>query len=159
MNVSGILPWSLLSSLPLMILAPWVILHIGWPIPQVPHWVITFHFLAWNKEAELKPTTFSSLLLFYVFLSFFFSWHPSNIVPLSAACWGYSLIKIIRIIIIYITLFFIILYENLFRPMPEKEKQEEGRKGSRHRGWNTQPHPRQPMHSQGMKSRMENRWK
>ena len=33
----------------------------------------TSRFLAGNMEAELKPTTISSLLLFYVFLSFLFS--------------------------------------------------------------------------------------
>ena len=52
-------------------------------------------FLEGNMEAELKPTTFSSLLPFRVFLSFLFSWPPSDIVPLSGACWGYSLIIII----------------------------------------------------------------
>ena len=39
-------------------------------------------FLAGNGEAELKPITFSSLLLFRVFLSFLFSWPLSDIVPL-----------------------------------------------------------------------------
>ena len=43
--------------------------------------------------------------------------------------------------------------------IPRKEKGEEGRKGkgSRHRGRNTQPHPRELMRSQGMKTRTENR--
>ena len=36
-------------------------------------WMTTFHFLVGNREAELKPTTFSSLLLFCDFLSFLFS--------------------------------------------------------------------------------------
>ena len=69
-----------------------------------PRWVVYYpfvstlvtisRFLAGNREAELKPTTLSSLLLFRVFLSFLFSWPPRDIVPLSAACWGYSLINI-----------------------------------------------------------------
>ena len=33
----------------------------------------SFPFHSWNMEAELKPTNFSSLLLFRVFLSFLFS--------------------------------------------------------------------------------------
>ena len=42
---------------------------MGYP----PRWVDSIlvtasHFLAGNREAELKPTTFSSLLLFNVFL-------------------------------------------------------------------------------------------
>ena len=41
------------------------------PGSVVPHWVTASCFLAGNKEAELKPTTFSSLLVFRVFLSFF----------------------------------------------------------------------------------------
>ena len=40
-------------------------------------------FLTGNTEAELKPATFSSPLLF---LSFLFSWPHSDIGPLSAAC-------------------------------------------------------------------------
>ena len=36
-------------------------------------WVTASRFLAGNGEAELKPTTFSSLLLFRVCLSFLFS--------------------------------------------------------------------------------------
>ena len=36
-------------------------------------WVTAFRFLAGNGESELKSTTFSSLLLFRVFLSFLFS--------------------------------------------------------------------------------------
>ena len=42
------------------------------PGSMVPPWVIAFRFLAGNKEAELKPSTFSSLLLFHVFLSLLF---------------------------------------------------------------------------------------
>ena len=44
-------------------------------------WVTAFHFLAGNREAGIKPTTFSSLLLLHVFLSFLFSWISSYIVP------------------------------------------------------------------------------
>ena len=47
----------------------------------VPSWVTASRFLAGNREAELKSTTFSSLLLFRDFLSFLFSWPPSDIVP------------------------------------------------------------------------------
>ena len=43
------------------------------PASIIPPWVNASHFLAENKEAELKPTTFSSLLLFCVFLPFLFS--------------------------------------------------------------------------------------
>ena len=39
----------------------------------VPPWVTVSHFLAGNREVELKPTTFSSLLLFHGSLSFLFS--------------------------------------------------------------------------------------
>ena len=45
---------------------------------QVPPWVTASCFLARNREAELKPTTFSSLLLFCVFLSFIFSQPPQR---------------------------------------------------------------------------------
>ena len=48
----------------------WVLLRVGWSIPLVPPWVTASRFLAGNREAELKPTTFSSLLLFHVFQSF-----------------------------------------------------------------------------------------
>ena len=41
--------------------------------PLVPHWVTASRFLAGNREAEIKPTTLSSLLLFRLFLSFLFS--------------------------------------------------------------------------------------
>ena len=40
---------------------------------MVPPWVTASHFLAGNMDAKLKPTTLSSLLLFYVFLSFLLS--------------------------------------------------------------------------------------
>ena len=40
---------------------------------MVPSWVTASRFLAGNREAELNPTTFSSLLLFCVFLSSLFS--------------------------------------------------------------------------------------
>ena len=55
-----------------------------------------FRFLARNREADLKRTTFSSLLLFHVFLSFLLSYPPSYI-TLSAACWGYSIIYMINL--------------------------------------------------------------
>ena len=58
----------------------------------VPPWVTTSCFLGGDREVELKPTSFSSFLLFRDFHYFLFSWPPSNIVPLCAACWGYSLI-------------------------------------------------------------------
>ena len=61
------------SSQPLAILAPWIILHIGWSIPLIPPWATASHFLVGNKKAELKLNTFSSFLLFYVFLSFLLS--------------------------------------------------------------------------------------
>ena len=59
---------------------------------MVPPWVIASHFLGGNREAELKPITFSSLLLFRVFLSFLFSYLPQRYSVLSAACWGYSIV-------------------------------------------------------------------
>ena len=43
------------------------------PGSMVPPWVTAFHFLAENREAELKPSTSSLLLLFCVFLYFLFS--------------------------------------------------------------------------------------
>ena len=52
---------------------------LGSPLRQVVHgsmvrpWVAASRFLAGNREAELKPATFSSLLLFIAFLSFLFS--------------------------------------------------------------------------------------
>ena len=59
---------------------------------MVPTWVTAFHFLAGNREAELKFTTFSPLYFpcFHVLLLL----TPSDILPLSATCWGYSLIII-----------------------------------------------------------------
>ena len=43
------------------------------PGPMVQSWVTACRFLTGNMEAELKPITFSSPLLFRVFLSFLFS--------------------------------------------------------------------------------------
>ena len=63
-------------------LSPWLI---------VSTLVTASRFLLGNREAELKPTTFFSLLLSRVFLSFLFPWLPMDIVPLSVACWGCSL--------------------------------------------------------------------
>ena len=48
--------------------------------PLVPPWVTPSRILVENREAELKPTTFSSILLFRVFLSFLFTWPSSGIV-------------------------------------------------------------------------------
>ena len=64
------------------------------PGPMVPTWVTASRFFVGNREAEPNLTTFSSLLLFHVFLSFLFSRSPSDIVPLSAACWGYTILII-----------------------------------------------------------------
>ena len=47
-------------------------LRVMWSISLVPR-VTTSRFLAGNREAELKPASFSSLLLFRVFLSLRFS--------------------------------------------------------------------------------------
>ena len=41
--------------------APWVFLRIEWSIPMVPLWLTA----SANKEAELKPITFSPLPLFH----------------------------------------------------------------------------------------------
>ena len=62
------------------------------PGTMVPSWVTASPFLAGNREDELKPTTFSLLLLFRVFISSLFSEPPNDIVHLSTAGWGYSLI-------------------------------------------------------------------
>ena len=43
------------------------------PGSKVPPWVTAFRFLVGNREAELKPNIFSSLLFSRVFLSFLFS--------------------------------------------------------------------------------------
>ena len=72
-NVSGMLPWSHLSSQPLTIPAPWIFLRIGWSITLVPPWVTTFRFLAGNIEDELKPINFSSFLLLNVVFPLFLS--------------------------------------------------------------------------------------
>ena len=72
-NVYGMHQQSRLSPQPLTVPAPWVILRVNWSIPLVPPLVTPSRFLAGNGgEAELKLTTFSSLLLFRVFLSFLF---------------------------------------------------------------------------------------
>ena len=47
---------------------------VGYPPGSlVSPWMTASHFLAGNREAQLKLTTFSSLLLFCDFLSFLFS--------------------------------------------------------------------------------------
>ena len=71
---------------PWVLATPQVILRVRWSIPVVSTLVSAFHFLAWNREPELKPTNFSSLLFFRVFLP----WYSA----LSAGWWGYSLINI-----------------------------------------------------------------
>ena len=140
-NVSRMHPRSRLSSQTLTVQAPWVHLRVGWLISVFPPWVIASRFLAGNREAEVKPITFFSLLLFRVFLSFFFSWPPSDIVHLSAARRCYSLI--IYILFIYYTRTY-----SRHSGVDMKQRQErraEGKKkgvtrwkkkGSRHRGRN-----------------------
>ena len=46
---------------------------VYFPVSIVSPWVTASRFLAANMEAEPKLTTFSSFLLFRVFLSFLFS--------------------------------------------------------------------------------------
>ena len=70
--------------------------------PLVSPRVTTSRFLAGNREAELKPTTFSILLFFRVFLFFLFSWPRSDIVPMIVACCSYSFVIIYIYIYIYI---------------------------------------------------------
>ena len=72
-SVSGKRPRSRLSSQPLTITVSWVLLRVGWSIHLAPPWVTASRFFVGNREAELKHTTFSSLLLLRVFLSFLFS--------------------------------------------------------------------------------------
>ena len=55
-------------------------------------------FFAGNREAELKPTTFSLLLLFRVFLSFLFFCPLQRFSALSNDCLSYSLMIYIIII-------------------------------------------------------------
>ena len=93
---------SCLSSKPLMIPAPWVLLHIGWFITLVPHWVIVSYFLAGHREAELNLTVFFFHSYFSMFPVFPLLLTSRDIVPLCGTCWGYSLIIII--IYIYISL-------------------------------------------------------
>ena len=90
-NVSGMR----LSYQPLKIPAPWVFLQVGWSIPLVPSWVTASYFLAGNRNVELNLTTFSSFLLFRVFLSSPFSWPSNDVVSLSAACYVYVYIQYI----------------------------------------------------------------
>ena len=78
-----------LSSQPLTIQALWVILHVRWSIPVAIALGDRSRFLAGNREVELKPTTFSSLLHFRVFLSLLFSYPSTDILLSSAAFWGH----------------------------------------------------------------------
>ena len=55
---------------PLTIPSPWVLLRVRWFITLVPKWVTVSRFLAGNRDVELTLITFSSLLIFRVFLSF-----------------------------------------------------------------------------------------
>ena len=55
------------------------------PASIVPSWVTASRFISGSSEVDIKPTTISSLILFRVFLSFLFSWPPSDILPLNAA--------------------------------------------------------------------------
>ena len=68
-NVFGMRPRSRFSSV-FEIPAPWVLLRLGRYFPLFPK---ASHFLAGNREAELKLITFFSLLLFHDFLCFLFS--------------------------------------------------------------------------------------
>ena len=79
-NILGMPARYRLSSQLLMLPVPWVLLRVGWSIPLVPPWMTSSRFLAGNRDAELKHTILSSLLLFRVFLSFPFSWPPNDIV-------------------------------------------------------------------------------
>ena len=92
-NVSGMRPRSRLFSQHLMVPAPWVLLCVGWPISLVkwfhPGWLPPVFFLGIGKQF-LFTHTFPSFPVFPL------SWPSSNIVPLSAACWGYSLIIFIH---------------------------------------------------------------
>ena len=90
-NVSGMCPQSHLSFQLLMILALWIKLCGFHPGDSI------LFPLQGIARPWLKPTTFSSLLLFHFFPSFLFSC-PSppyqQYSALSAACWGYFLIMI-----------------------------------------------------------------
>ena len=80
-----------------MIPANWVLLRFGWSFPLIPPWATASRFLAGNRDAELKSTPFSSLLLLQVFLSFLSRNNPPrDIEAMIVACWGYSLIIIIH---------------------------------------------------------------
>ena len=90
-NVSGMCPQSRLSSHPLMIPAPWVLLPIRWSFPLVPPWVTTSRAQGgWAKTYHFFFTsTFLCFAVFPLLLT------PNDIIPLNAACWGYSLIMYI----------------------------------------------------------------
>ena len=76
-----------LGSLPRQVVYP--------PGSMVPPWVTDSRFLSGNNEAELKPTT--SLPSYFSVVSYLSSSleAPAIYIPLSAACWGYSIIIII----------------------------------------------------------------
>ena len=77
-NVSGMRPRSCLSSQPLttgsLDSPPRQVVYP--PTSMFPPWVTASRFLAGNRETELKPTIFSSLLR--VFLFFLFSYPPAT---------------------------------------------------------------------------------
>ena len=61
-NVSRMHPRSCFSSQPLTIPATWVFLRVVWSIILIPPYVTASRFLAGNRDVELKPPSFSSLL-------------------------------------------------------------------------------------------------
>ena len=92
-NVSEMRPRFRLSFQLLTIPAPWVLLphRVVYPLGSTLGDCLSPVSLRGSQD-ELKPTTFSSLLLFCVFPLFLTLQRYST---LSAACWGYSLIIII----------------------------------------------------------------
>ena len=56
-------------------------LHLVVYLPSVPTLLPASHILAGNKETELKPINFFSLLLLCVFLPFLFSYPLCGIAP------------------------------------------------------------------------------
>ena len=81
-NVCRMCLQSHLSSQPLTIPSPQIILHIRWCITQGP----ASHFLAGNREAELKPPL--SLHFFFSVFSFCFLFFSSSPIRASVACVG-----------------------------------------------------------------------
>ena len=71
-NVSGMLPRSCMSSSLRRYRLPGFSSVSGGLSSRFPPWVTASCYIAGNREAKLKPNTFSSLLFFLVFLSFLF---------------------------------------------------------------------------------------